>query len=251
MKGLRVVTIERRVPPPREDGRHAAAVGRAGRRIGRDRDGSGDVQRLAARERRLDVQRPVRSRDLAVVVAADEDDVAVEVDARLTCVVADHDAAAALLVLANRRPDVDGVPEDARAGWTAASRSWSADTTSASTCAWPSRTDVMRVAAGESTSARQLAPAPGRRGREQQTRDQPAGGDEHPRVGHHPERVRRDRELARGADEPGGDLAGREQAERELADAPAEPDRRLAEADAADRDLSDRDARRPRPDRRR
>ena len=51
----------------------------------------------------------------------------------------------------------------------------------------------------------------------------------------------RDRELADRAEQPGGDLAGGQQAERELADPPAEPDRRLTQADAADRDLTDRE----------
>ena len=71
---------------------------------------------LAARERRLDVQRPVGPRDLAVVVAADEDDLAAEVDATpgpsSSPIV---DVAAAAFVLAHRRSDVDRVPEDARA----------------------------------------------------------------------------------------------------------------------------------------
>ena len=54
------------------------------------------------------------------------------------------------------------------------------------------------------------------------------GRHEQPRVGHHPERVGRDGQLAGGAEQAGGHLTGGEQAERELADPPAEPDRRLA-----------------------
>ena len=51
----------------------------------------------------------------------------------------------------------------------------------------------------------------------------------------------RERQLAGRAEQPGGDLAGREQAERELADPPAQPYRRLTHADATDGDLPDRD----------
>ena len=98
----------------------------------------------------------------------------------------------------------------------------------------------MRVADGASSSGAEPA-APAAEQRQQSPVTSQPAATEQPRVGHHAQRVRRDRQLPGGAEHPGRHLSGGEQAESELADSPAEPDRRLTQADAADGDLADGD----------
>ena len=154
-------------------------------------------------------------------------------------VVPDRHVAAAAFVLAHRRSDVDGVPEDARpAGQRRAQLIVGHHLGGDVRPPVAHGRDARRRRRVEQRAQPACAGAPPRR--QQDPRHQPPGRNEHARVGHHPERVGRDRELAGGAEKAGGHLTGGEQAESELADSPAEPDRRLAQADAADRDLADR-----------
>ena len=199
----------------------------------------------------LEVQRPVRAGHLAVVVVADEDHLAAEVDARRDPMPsAIVDLAAAAFVGAHRRADVRPCARTHRAGWTAARAADRRETTSPATWARPVAHLSDRTGDGASSRARQ----PRRRRRRaiasKNPRHQPAGRHPWTVLGDHPERMRaRRRSVRRRPATPAGDLTRGEQAERELADPPAEPDRRLADADDAERDLPDRDQARRRPGR--